>query len=245
MIKRKYDKYTWKVELRKNQLAHAYTASVRQDRKSYGWEDLAHILAQERIEVREGMLLLIAKLMEEKLVERLLEGEAVQTEYFRFKPVVRGTFSPEGEPVEKDKLQYVLSIVPTQELKELLDNDVAYEVVAVQEQGGAYISRVEDLYTGATDGTLGCTHLARIYGNKVKCVDATGEGKGRLVLTDAQGRETDVTQIGENNPSTLTFVVPENLAPGEYSLRIETYFTSGSLLKKARRIAYGGTIRIV
>ena len=245
MIKRKYDKYTWPVELRKNQLAHAYTASVRQDRKSYGWEDLARILVQERIEVREEMLLLIAKLMEEKLVERLLEGEAVQTEYFRFKPVVRGTFSPEGEPVEKDKLQYVLSIVPTQELKALLDNDVAYEVVAVQQQGGAYISRVEDLYTGAADGTLGCTHLARIYGNKVKCVDATGEGKGRLVLTDTQGQETDVTQIGENNPSTLTFVVPENLAPGEYRLRVETYYTSGSLLKKVRRIAYGGTIRIV
>lgn len=245
MIKRKYDKYTWPVELRKNQLAHAYTASVRQDRKSYGWEDLARILVQERIEVREEMLLLIAKLMEEKLVERLLEGEAVQTEYFRFKPVVHGTFSPEGEPVEKDKLQYTLSIIPTQELRALLDNDVAYEVVAVQQQGGAYISRVEDLYTGAADGTLGCTHLARIYGNKVKCVDATGEGKGRLVLTDAQGRETDVTQIGENNPSTLTFVVPENLAPGEYSLRIETYFTSGSLLKKVRRIEYGETIRIV
>lgn len=245
MIKRKYDKYTWKVELRKNQLAHAYTASVQQQRKSYGWEDLARILARERVEVREEMLLLIAKLMEEKLVERLLEGEAVQTEYFRFKPVVRGTFSPEGEPVEKDKLQYVLSVVPTQELKELLDNDVAYEVVAVQEQGGAYISRVEDLYTEATDGTLGCTHLARLYGNKVKCVDATGEGKGRLVLTDAQGRETDVTQIGENNPSTLTFIVPENLAPGEYRLRIETYYTSGSLLKKVRRIEYGGTIRIV
>lgn len=245
MLKRKNDKYTWKVELRKNQLAHAYTAAVRQDYKTYRWEDLAALLVRERVEVREEILLLIAKLMEEKLVERLLEGDSVQTEYFRFKPVVRGTFSPEGEPVEKDKLQYVLSIVPTQGLKELLDNDVAYEVVAVQEQGGAYISRVEDLYTGATDGTLGCTHLARLYGNKVKCVDATGEGKGRLVLTDTQGRETDVTQIGENNPSTLTFVVPENLAPGEYSLRIETYFTSGSLLKKVRRIEYGETIRIV
>lgn len=245
MLKRKNDKYTWKVELRKNQLAHAYTASVQQQRKSYGWEDLARILARERVEVREEMLLLIAKLMEEKLVERLLEGDSVQTEYFRFKPVVRGTFDATGEPVEKDKLQYVLSIVPTQELKALLDSNVAYEVVQVQQQGGAYISRVEDLYTGATDGTLGCTHLARIYGNKVKCVDATGKGKGRLVLTDAQERETDVTQIGENNPSTLTFVVPENLAPGEYRLRVETYYTSGSLLKKARRIAYGGTIRIV
>ena len=115
----------------------------------------------------------------------------------------------------------------------------------MQEQGGAYISRVEDLYTGAADGTLGCTHLARLYGNKVKCVDETGEGKGRLVLTDTEGLETDVAQIGENNPSTLTFVVPENLAPGEYSLRIETYFTSGSLLKKVRRIEYGETIRIV
>ncbi len=245
MLKRKNDKYTWPVELRKNQLAHAYTASVQQQRKSYGWEDLARILARERVEVREEMLLLIAKLMEEKLVERILEGDSVQTEYFRFKPVVRGTFSPEGEPVEKDKLQYVLSIVPTQELKELLDNDVAYEVVAVQEQGGAYISRVEDLYTGATDGTLGCTHLARLYENKVKCVDATGEGKGRLILTDTQGQETDVTQIGENNPSTLTFIVPENLAPGEYRLRVETYYTSGSLLKKVRRIEYAEAIRIV
>lgn len=245
MLKRKYDKYTWPVELRKNSLTHTHIVSVQKKRETYRWEDLAALLAHDRVEVREEMLLLIAKLMEEKLVKRLLEGDSVQTEYFRFKPVVRGTFDATGDPVEKDKLQYVLSIVPTQELKELLDNDVAYEVVAVQEQGGAYISRVEDLYTGATDGTLGCTHLARLYGNKVKCVDATGEGKGRLVLTDAQGRETDVTQIGENNPSTLTFVVPENLAPGEYSLRIETYFTSGSLLKKARRIEYGETIRIV
>ena len=203
MIQRKDNKYIWPVELRKNPLTHTHIVSVQQKRETYRWEDLAALLAHDRVEVREEMLLLIAKLMEEKLVERLLEGDSVQTEYFRFKPVVRGTFSPEGEPVEKDKLQYVLSIVPTQELKELL------------------------------------------YGNKVKCVDATGEGKGRLVLTDAQGRETDVTQIGENNPSTLTFVVPENLAPGEYSLRIETYFTSGSLLKKVRRIEYGETIRIV
>ena len=245
MLKRKINKYLWKVKLRKNQLAQAYTASVVQNRKSYGWEDLARILVQERIEVREEMLLLIAKLMEEKLVERLLEGEAVQTEYFRFRPVVRGTFDAMGEPVEKDKLQYTLSIIPTQELRTLLDNGVAYEVATVQEQGGAYISRVEDLYTGAADGTLGCTHLARLYGNKVKCVDETGEGKGRLVLTDAQGRETDMTPIGENNPSTITFVVPENLEPGKYRLRIETYFTSGSLLKKVRRIEYDKTIRIV
>ena len=245
MIQRKDNKYIWPVELRKNPLTHTHIVSVQKKRETYRWEDLAALLAHDRMEVREEMLLYIAKLMEEKLVERLLEGDSVQTEYFRFKPVVRGTFSPEGEPVEKDKLQYVLSIVPTQELEALLDNDVAYEVVAVQEQGGAYIIWVEDLYTGAADGTLGCTHLARLYGNKVKCVDATGEGKGRLVLTDTQGQETDVTQIGENNPSTLTFVVPENLAPGEYRLRVETYYTSGSLLKKVRRIAYGGTIRIV
>ena len=113
MLKRKYDKYTWPVELRKNSLTHTHIVSVQKKRETYRWEDLAALLAHDRVEVREEMLLLIAKLMEEKLVERLLEGDSVQTEYFRFKPVVRGTFDATGDPVEKDKLQYVLSMRKT------------------------------------------------------------------------------------------------------------------------------------
>ena len=99
---------------------------------------------------------------------------------------------------------------------------------------------------GETD-TFTPSSLPCLRGHKIKCINADGSGIGRLVLTDCTtGEEHPVERIVENYPKRLTFQFPPGLPAGEYTLSIETYYTTNpSLLKKPRCIVYGRPLVLV
>ena len=178
-------------------------------------------------------------------METLLNGESVITDYFQFEPNIQGSFNSEGEPLDANKVKYSINMSVRPELRNILNNQVKYKVAGLQEQGGAAITGVEDQITGARDGSTGRGHVLAIYGNKIKAVGATGADKeGHAYLSSELEVDTEV-QIAQNDPSCVTILIPNDLAEGNYQLRIETYYASGkNPLKNVRIIVCPITIKI-
>lgn len=242
------DQFEWPSVLVDNPLTEDTTDRIlllQKDKKSKRLVDMASQVARERTEYREETLSNIASLIEQKIVETLLNGESVITDYFMFEPNIQGSFNSEGEPLDVNKVKYSINMSVRPELRNILNNQVKYKVAGLQEQGGAAITGVEDQITGARDGSTGRGHVLAIYGNKIKAVGATGADKeGHAYLSSELEVDTEV-QIAQNDPSCVTILIPNDLAEGNYQLRIETYYASGkNPLKSVRIIVCPITIKI-
>ena len=154
------DQFEWPSVLVDNPLTEDTTDRIlllQKDKKSKRLVDMASQVARERTEYREETLSNIASLIEQKIVETLLNGESVITDYFMFEPNIQGSFNSEGEPLDANKVKYSINMSVRPELRNILNNQVKYKVAGLQEQGGAAITGVEDQITGARDGAWPCT----------------------------------------------------------------------------------------
>lgn len=242
------DQFEWPSILVDNPLTEDMTDRIlllQKNKKSKRLEDMASQVARERTEYREETLSNIASLIEQKIVETLLNGESVITDYFTFEPNIQGSFDSKGEPLDANKIKYSINMSVRPELRNILNNQVRYKITDSLEQGGAAITSVEDQLTGAQDGVTGRGHIMAIYGNKIKVVGATGADKeGHAYLSSELEVDTEV-QIAQNDPSCVTILIPNDLAEGKYKLRIETYYSNSKVvLKNPRTIVYPGTITI-
>lgn len=242
------DQFEWSSVLVENPLTEDTTDRIlllQKNKESKKLGDMASEVARERTEYREETLSNAASLIEQKIVETLLNGESVITDYFTFEPNIQGSFNSEGEPLDANKVKYSINVSVRPELRNILNNQVKYRVAGLQEQGGAAITGVEDQITGARDGSTGRGHVLAIYGSKIKVVGATGADKeGFAYLKSDLDVDTEV-QIAQNDPSCVTILIPNDLTEGNYQLRIETYYSNSKVvLKNPRTIVYPGTITI-
>ena len=242
------DQFEWTSVLVENHLTEDTTDRIlllQKNKESKRLGDMASEVARERTEYREETLSNAASLIEQKIVETLLNGESVITDYFTFEPNIQGSFNSEGEPLDANKVKYSINVSVRPELRNILNNQVKYRVAGLQEQGGAAITGVEDQITGARDGSTGRGHVLAIYGSKIKVVGATGADKeGFAYLKSDLDVDTEV-QIAQNDPSCVTILIPNDLTEGNYQLRIETYYSNSKVvLKNPRTIVYPGTITI-
>lgn len=106
-------------------------------------------------------------------------------------------------------------------------------------------TRVTSSFTGITCGATGQTngHLKRgaiafANGIGIECKDATGEGFGKGYLRNEFEVDEEL-EIRLSTNDSLVFVVPIDLAEGNYTLRIETYMgENGKLQTEPRTIEY-------
>lgn len=77
--------------------------------------------------------------------------------------------------------------------------------------------------------------MIEITGNKIKCLNADGSGFGRFTLYNESESGEEITKLGYNDPSRITFMFPTGLLTGTYRLEIETYFTTSNTLLKTPR----------
>lgn len=172
--------------------------------------------------------------MEGMIRETVCSGYPVITDNARYSPTITGSFDSNGDPLGDSEIKCGVNIQPTDTMKKEVAQ-VRIVVDTTLELGGAKITRVKDLYTGATDGTVHAGDMIEITGNKIKCLNADGSGIGRFTLYNESESGEEITQLGYNDPSRITFMFPTGLLTGTYRLEIETYFTSGSNLLKTPR----------
>ena len=92
--------------------------------------------------------------------------------------------------------------------------------------------------TGQTNGHLKRGAIAFANGIGIECKDATGEGFGKGYLRNEFEVDEEL-EIRLSTNDSLVFVVPIDLAEGNYTLRIETYIgENGKLQTEPRTIEY-------
>lgn len=87
------------------------------------------------------------------------------------------------------------------------------------------------------DGSATAGHNFFVRGAMLKVV-GDHESVG-VTLTDSKGATTKLTddQITINNPSSLTLLLPADLAEGEYTLTVTTQYSNSYTLKVPRSIS--------
>lgn len=234
------EEYTMTTDIQEDYVARMKT------RRSLGEEDLINEIVAERTDIRPETLRMCNQLMGDKLIEMVSDGHIVATRSATYTPTIPGIFMGTSGAVDASKNIPVVNVTPSAAMRENLKLVKLKYSGLVRTMGGARIGLVRDVTTDKTDGTITPGGLLDVTGNKIRCVDAKGEGLGAVRFLKADTREevATVTLLGINDPKRLMFNVPA-LADGAYILQIETWFSNSAvLLKQARIIDYPITLYV-
>ena len=234
-------KYFWKVWLRLNLLTkevlNDYVASVSTIGKtSLRNADIARLIVEEGTEFQYETLLNILEQSDRIIRQRVQQGYSVLTGVCQISPRVSGTWLGANAKFDPKVHKVTLDLLPSAEMRAAL-KEVGVEVLGVKDDG-AFIGLVTDTATGATNGTITAGDDIRIDGDKIKIAPEEDTETG-IFFVDANGDATPVTRrLTQNDPKRIIARVPE-LAPGLYTLRVVTRFSSSTqLLKDTRTIEY-------
>lgn len=240
--------YKWYFDLRDNSMTtddkEDYVAVPRR-LLTITPKEVAARVAEERTEYRAETVENVVRIYESVLIKMLCEGNSYVSDAFRCRPSITGIFTRSGI-VDPDKNRCQITVSPSTGIQDAVKKVVPEFSKYVLDQGGAQISEIIDVTTGKTDGTVTRNGMVRALGDKIRCVGKDGTGMGRVVLYNMNEVEEEITVLGQNDPSTILFVFPQDLAEGDYRLEIETYFSNSStLLKEPRTIVCPITLKAI
>ena len=169
-------------------------------------------------------------------MEAICQGNSYVSDMMRIQPSITGVFGAKGT-LDPIKNQAQVNITPSPQFSARVSKvELEYSGRRLV-QGGAEISEVYDVATGKTDGTVTPGNNVKILGKKIKCINEDGTGIGKVSIINESGSAEEIPSLAINDPSTLMFIFPTGLLAGNYTLEIETYFTTGTnRLKEPRTI---------
>ena len=242
----KEKEYLWKFGIRDNTMTPDdttdYIATVEKN-QTLSIEDIAKRIVKKRTEYRPDTIANIVNMFEEEARYAIAEGNNLIMNNVRFQITISGIFDAEGI-IDPEKNKPEINVIPSDTLKAELDKvRIEYNKQKLA-QGGAEIVKVTDLTTGATNGEIGRGHPIEVSGYKVKAVNADGTGIGEVSLVNDAGYKEPITSLIYNEPSYFTFICPDDLTEGQYTLEVVTYYTTNStkLLKTPRTLTYPVTL---
>ena len=233
----------WKVWLTPNLLTkdvdNDYIAEVSTSKQTLRNEDIAQRIVDEGSEIKYDTLLSIINQHDRIIREAVCDGYSVLTGVGQYSPRVTGSWIGKSANFDPETNKLTLDMVLSKEMRDALST-VGVEVLGVKEGGGAAIGLVTDTLTEATDGTITPGEDILIEGTKIKIAgdpDLCGVYFVGSTPDDLYKVDRRLTQ---NDPSRIIARVPATLAPGSYTLRIVTQFTSSGsiMLKEPRTLEY-------
>ena len=229
-------KFLWKVWLRINLLiaGNKYSAAVSTvSRKALRNSDLARLLIAERSEIKYETLLYILDQIDRIIREQVQLGNSVLTGTAQFTPRITGVWDSPNAKFNPAIHKIGLHIIPSAEMRAAF-KDISVEVLGVKD-GGAFIGLITDTTTGLADGTMTSGDDIMIEGEKIRVLPEGDAGLG-VFFVNSEGEEIPVTRrLTQNDPKKILARVPE-LPAGQYTLRVITRYTSGTVLLKEPRI---------
>ena len=168
------------------------------------------------------------------LTDLILNGYSVNTGLFRAVAQLTGVI--EGGVWNKEKNSIYVSFTQDKALREAIAQ-TAVEILG-EKSNIMYILETEDKKTGLKDGSATAGRNFFVRGAMLKVV-GDDESVG-VTLTNEAKAVTKLTDdlITINNPSSLTLLLPADLAEGEYTLTVMTQFAnSGHMLKTPRSVS--------
>ncbi|OAV66147.1 hypothetical protein Barb6XT_02084 [Bacteroidales bacterium Barb6XT] len=171
-------------------------------------------------------------------VRVLLAGYSANLHFFRLAAGVTGTFDPVNDSFDKKKHAIKINFYILNALREIIEEEakgVIQGVAAVDD----LIEHILNIATKLFDDILTPGHEAHITGSKIKVVGTTPDiGVFFINVLDDRFK---VTETGTNTAGLISIHIPDNLAPGLYTIEIVTkYSVHGSKELKEARIATKG-----
>lgn len=167
--------------------------------------------------VTKADILSVLEDFERALEGLLLEGVNVNLPFANFSSSIKGVFDSASDSFDATRHQVVPVVNPGRELRAVYRQGVSVqkqETVAVAPSLIDFI----DLNTNERNSVLTPGGLGQISGNRLK-FDPSDEQQG-IFFVAADGTQTRVSVVGQNKPSTLIFLIPPELASGEYRLEV-------------------------
>ena len=174
------------------------------------------------------------ELLLKEMAYLLCDGFSVNFGYFSISLKIRGVFTGPTDTFDPRRHNLMFQITPGELLRRELPN-IQLKMMGVKKDA-MYIALVTDTATGLEDGTITPGDDILIQGTRIRITPDDGSEPGIGVFFIAtDGTVTPVTRrFTQNDPSKVIARVPA-LAPGSYTLRIVTKFSSSRnvLLKNA------------
>ncbi|MDR0692328.1 MAG: DUF4469 domain-containing protein [Prevotellaceae bacterium] len=229
----------WKVLLRPNLLTKDvdddYIAIVSTIGHTERREDIAREIVAEGTEFKYETILDILTRADRIICQHIGLGHSVLTGVSHITPRVRGSWTGENAPYNREEHKITVDMTPGSELRDVL-KDVGVEVIGMSD-AHAFIRTATDSASGKI-GTFTPGFDLIIEGNKIKILPEDDETLGVFLVNDAIATATRL-QVTQNMPKTLRAHVPAGTPEGEYTLQVVTQFSSGVvLLKEPRTIEY-------
>ena len=238
----------WRLWLKPNMSAEAdgeyeYTASVNlAGKKILRARDIAKFIKDSDVAVDLETLVQILEQNDRIICEKLQLGCGVSTGFCQLTPTVTGTFGARAK-FNPEVHKVTLDIELTPEMRAML-NEVSITIMGVKD-GGTFIGMVTDTATGNTDGSVTAGDDILIEGDKIK-IDPLGDPSLGVFFVNADGKAFPVVRrYTQNEPQRIIARVPADLAPGQYTLRLTTKYTTASVLLMEPRVVEYDKLLIV
>jgi hypothetical protein len=234
-----------KIWLRKNDLTpdpDDYTGVVS-SMGSINKDGLVDAIIEEGVEIKRETIDDIVSRYNRHSAAHAVKGYNVDTGLVYLRPVVTGalygkTFDPAKNSV------YVSAVQGVEIRREIAQTQV--EILG-EMPDVTYILQVINMQTKAADGTLTRGRNAQVEGAHIKVTgDKPSVGVYFINAESAEEIKLEADFIVTNDPSKLLLLVPADLAPGAYRLKVVTQFSSGNkLLKAPREAIYGHELTVI
>lgn len=194
-------------------------------------DDVLEEIQKQDIGLRSETLHHSVTLYNRVLTDLILNGCSVNTGLFRAVPQLTGVI--EGGVWNKEKNSIYVSLTQDKVLREAIAQTTV-EILG-EKSNIMYILETEDKKTGLKDGSATAGRNFFVRGAMLKVV-GDDESVG-VTLTNTTKAVTKLTDdlITINNPSSLTLLLPADLAAGEYTLTVTTQYSAASRFLKTPR----------
>ena len=198
-----------------------------------GLPEIYKEMREEDTGLRQETLVHVVTLYERMVARFLMNGFSVNTGLFhaipRFTGIIeKGIWNPEKNGI------YVSFIQDKVIREEIAKTEI---VIEGEKADVMYITGVEDRSNGMTDGSMTPGRNFAVFGAYLR-VAGDNEAVG---ITFRKLSDNTVVTLGNdmfstNDPGKLIFIIPADLADGEYELTITTqYMKNSSILRKTPR----------
>jgi hypothetical protein len=202
--------------------------------KSLTEDDLINIAVARRTDLNPVTLKASMEILKEIAKEQIANGASVSFGLGYFSLLVNGVFIGDNPKWDSTKHSLAVRVSPTADLRNAT-NSATVDVRGMAESG-TVVNSLTDVTSGEVNSRLTPGGGVHLTGSKIKI---TGDNPANgISLINQVTREIVVvppSALLVNDPSKVTFIVPQTLPHGDYKLSITTQFSNSvQTLKDSR-----------
>ena len=202
--------------------------------RSINEDDLIKMAVARRTDLNPNTLKTSINILQELAEECILRGDSVRFGLAHFSLDCRGMFIGDNAKWDSKQHRLVARATPTSSLREAINK------ASVNIRGmatiGTVINSVTDVTTGEQNTVLTPNGGVNLTGSKIK-IAGDHPSNGIKLVNQTTSAELPIPEnaILVNDPSKISFILPRQMAAGDYKITLTTQFTSGSVILKEPR----------